>query len=180
MGAHRPSGARFFCSRGALAALALAVAPAHAVTVILASPGGGPNQQISIQVGSGGGAIDVVGFTLPANQVADGTEITGTPSVEIEVSARRANPNTATYTLTVDSSQPLVNGAHAIPFTLFRWTTSDADIPAGTFDGTANQLLLQFQNSRRISNTHTFIYANTVVPEPGTYLGQVTYTLSAP
>jgi len=160
-----------------LSFLALVAMPAaQAVTVVI--PAGSP--QATLRIGSAGATIDTVTFTVPGTGTADGTPVTGSPSIFVQVSARRAGGPARTYTLSVNSATPLANGADTLPFTSFSWTTTDADIPAGTFNGTAAQVLMQFQNNRTISNTHTFVYDNTQVLAPGTYTGQLVYTLSQP
>lgn len=157
--------------------VALAAVPAaQAVTVVI--PSGTP--RITLRVGSAGLTIDTVTFNIAGTSTADGTPVTGAPTMFVEVTARRAGGPARTYTLSVSSVAPLVNGADTLPFTNFSWTTSDGDIPAGTFNGTATQVLMSFQNNRAISNTHTFVYNNTPVLAPGTYTGQLVYTLSGP
>jgi hypothetical protein len=167
---------------------------AAAVTVIINDrcPGGGggggggggqPCSQVFIQVGSPGGTIDVVTFDVPGAIAGTGTPITGLPSLGVILRARRTNNPQAgpmTATLSADSSQPLANGPHEIPFSEFGWQSSDEDIPSGTFDGSVSQVLLQFEASREITVTQTFTYQNSLLLEPGTYQGRVTYTLALP
>jgi hypothetical protein len=76
---------------------------------------------------------------------------------------------------------PLSNGSGgSIPLTSISWTSSDGSIPSGSFNGTASQLLASFPSPARITDTHTFTFANDTLYDPGTYNGQITYTWSAP
>ena len=166
----------------ALLALILAVPvwlpePAYGVTIIL---GDRANPRIRIRVGAPGGTVSLVSFTVPANQVGDGTEIQDPTAILVQVEFRASPANCCTATLTADSSTALNNGSgDTIAFTEIRWETSDADIPSGQFTGGV-QTLMSFLNNRRIFNDHTFYYRNTQVYAPGTYDGTVTYTLSVP
>ncbi len=166
----------------ALLALTLAVPvwlpePAYGVTVIL---GNRANPRIRIRVGAAGGTVSLVSFTVPANQVGDGTEVVDPTTILVRVVFRASPANSRTATLTADSSIPLNNGlGDTIPFTEIRWEASDPDIPSGQFTGGV-QTLMSFMNNRRIFNNHTFYYRNTQVYAAGTYDGTVTYTLSVP
>ena len=132
--------------------------------------------EVSIQVGTITG-VTTVTHELPASQVGDGTPITGTPEdVLIEASARPAG-----FMITVDSSTPLSNGTHTIPFTDISWTAKKGDIPSGRFNGTSTQVILQPNlGMQRVKDRFTFIYDNTRVVPYGTYAGSVTYTVSVP
>ena len=120
-----------------------------------------------------------VNFTIPSTNVGDGTPVTGAPRIRVLVAARAAPPNSRSVELVADSSNPLTNGRSPIPFTTISWSSSDADIPSGTFNG-GIQLLMSFLNSRIIFSNHTFSYSNSQILEAGTYTGTVTYTLSMP
>ena len=86
--------------------------------------------EVSIQVGAKTG-VTTVTHDLPASQVGDGSPITGTPdNVLIEASARPTG-----FIITVDSSTPLSNGAHMIPFTDISWTAKKGDIPSPNLEG---------------------------------------------
>ena len=132
--------------------------------------------EVSIQVGAQTG-VTTVTHDLPASQVGDGTPITGTPDdVLIEASARPTG-----FIISVDSSTPLTNGTHTIPFTDISWTAKKGDIPSGRFNGTSAQVILQPNPSRRrVKDRFTFIYDNARVVPYGTYTGSVTYTVSVP
>jgi len=160
----------------ALAAFLLFATAAEAITIVLPDA---PRPRIRIQVGGPGGGIDVVTFTVPATNVGDGTPVTNPTPIEVRVEFRAAPANSRTAVLTANSSTPLSNGVDTIPFTTISWTSSDPDIPSGTFNGGV-QTLMSFLNSRRVTSFHTFTYANDVVVAAGTYTGRVTYTLTAP
>lgn len=157
-----------------LACCAALLAPAHATTFTVA-PG---SRALLVQIGSSGATIDTVTFTLTAANVGSGTPVVGTPGILVNVAAR--DTVTRTVQLVADSSVPLSNGASTLPFTQISWTASDADIPSGTFSGSAGQLIVQFPTNFQLFNTHTFRYANTQVLQPGTYTGRVRYTVTMP
>jgi hypothetical protein len=132
--------------------------------------------EVSIRVGARTGVTTVI-HDVPASQVGDGTPITGTPDdVLIEASARPTS-----FIITVDSSSPLSNGTHTIPFTDISWTAKKGDIPSGRFNGMSTQVILQpSPGMQKVKDWLTFIYDNTRVVPYGTYTGSVTYTVSVP
>lgn len=139
------------------------------------------NPKITIQVGSPGGQIDAVTFTVPSTNPGDGTPVIGSNviTISLEIQATASNPLTAF--LTVNSATPLNNGrGSTIPASKIRWTASDGEIPSGAFAGTGNQLLASYTSSISVSDRHTFYYANDTVYDAGTYTGQVTYTWFVP
>lgn len=137
------------------------------------------NSSLSIRIGKGN--ISTVTFVVPAANTADGTPVTGSEQIDISLVIQAPASNPMTGFLSVDSSIPLSNGAGgSIPLTSISWTASDGDIPSGSFNGTANQLLASFPGPTRITDTHTFTFANDALYDPGTYNGQITYTWSAP
>jgi hypothetical protein len=98
-----------------------------------------------------------------------------------------SNASGAAATLTANSSVPLNNGSGGtIPFTQIRWTSSGngdtgaQPFPAGTFTGSASQLIGTIARNRWSESCLSFSYLNTTIPPAGTYTGTVTYTLSAP
>ena len=98
-----------------------------------------------------------------------------------------SNASGAAATLTANSSAPLTNAAgDTIPFTQIRWTSSGngdtgaQPFPAGTFAGTASQVIGTIARNRWSESCLSFSYLNTTTPAGGTYNGTVTYTLSAP
>lgn len=145
----------------------------------------GPPPQLHLAVGTLGPAVDTVTFTVPAGGAGSGVPIAGSQTVVIEVAVRRGGGpggGPTTVLLTADSSSPLTSGPFSIPLTDISWSSSGGVIPSGTFDGSANQLLLSFfapnGNTRR-EDTHTFFYANSTVYAAGTYTGTVVYTATA-
>jgi hypothetical protein len=136
---------------------------------------------MSIRIGSPGGTINRVTFDVPVANTGDGTPVSGSEQIDIDLVIRAPAATPLTGFLTVDSSVPLSNGAGgSIPLTSISWTASDGSIPSGSFNGTSNQLLASFPSSARITETHTFTFANDTLYDPGTYNGQITYTWSAP
>jgi hypothetical protein len=150
---------------------------------------------VYIQVGSGtislpglpaggpGGVQEVV-FNLPAGvQAGDGTSLIGTPVIPVAFLGYSGR-NQANLLVTVDSSGGLTSGRGGrMPFSEFSWTTRDGDIPAGQFNGSANQLLVSYRGRGRrvrgIVDFLTFSYANNAVYPPGSYTGRVVYTVTS-
>ena len=139
----------------------------------------GNNTSLSIRIG--GGNISTVTFDVPAATTGSGTPVSGSQQIDIRLVIRAPATEPLTGFLTVDSSVPLSNGAGgAIPLTSISWTSSDGSIPSGSFNGSTSQLLASFPSAARITDTHTFTFANDTLYDPGTYNGQITYTWSAP
>lgn len=152
---------------------------AAAAVFILNNPG--KNSSVSIRIGNPGGVISMVTFDVPVASTGDGTPVSGSEQIEIDLVIRAPASNPVTGFLSVDSSVPLSNGAGgSIPLTSISWTASEGDIPSGSFNGSASQLLASFPSSANITDTHTFTFANDTLYDPGTYNGQITYTWSAP
>jgi hypothetical protein len=108
---------------------------------------------------------------------------TACPANNVRIWARArslaASPRTAT--LTVNSSGGIVSGASVIPFTEFSWITSGGtEIPSGSFSGSTSQPLLSFSTSNEVSVCLLFQFANSTIYPPGTYTGQLTYSLQMP
>jgi hypothetical protein len=88
--------------------------------------------------------------------------------------------------LTVSTPAGLLNAAaDAIPFSTISWTSSgigdaSSTIPAGTFSGAANQLLLSVPRNQWFESCLTFSYSNAAAYAAGTFNGRATYTLTAP
>jgi hypothetical protein len=176
----------------AVAALLLCVADGAAITIVV----GNTPTRVSLRVGSPGGQIDLVTFTIPAANVGDGVPITGTVppqpglgalcpanTVYVEVEGRASPANSRTVTLAVDSSTPLSNGIQTIPFTQIDWISTGlppVTVPSGTFSGGAGQVLVSFQNSRVALQCLQFRYLNQNVVGAGTYSGRVVYGVTMP
>ena len=139
--------------------------------------------EISIRVGANRTTSEVE-FTVPAAQLGSGSPVTGSPRIRIVLVVRASGANPMTATLSVNSlSNPLTNtsgSGSTIPFSDISWTSQDGDIPAGTYNGTTNQVIVSFPSSRRIRDRHTFSYANTRDVEAGEYMGTVIYTWAIP
>ena len=141
----------------------------------------GAPPEISIRVGSGGRNISRVDFLVPSADIGSGIPVDSNRKINIRLVIRAPAANPLTGFLTVDSSTPLDNGSGAtIPASEISWTARSGDIPSGSFAGTSNQPLASFTSSARVTDRHTFSYANRNIYDAGTYNGQVTYTWSAP
>jgi hypothetical protein len=99
----------------------------------------------------------------------------------------RSTTNTGAATVTANSATPLSNGSgQTLPFTQIRWTSSGngdsgaQPFPAGTFTGTASQVIGTINRNQWAESCLSFSYLNTTTPAGGTYNGTVTYTLSTP
>ncbi len=162
----------------ALVAALLVIQPASAAITFI---GFGPLPVVGIRVGPPVG-VATVSFNVPAALVGSGTPITGTPTIFIAALARfPASDPPPVFTVSVDSSTPLSNGAATIPMTEFSWTSQDGDIPNGTFQGTASQVIFGPATAAIVvSDQLTFSFANDQVYDVGTYVGKVTYTAAVP
>ena len=135
---------------------------------------------LSIQVGDKK-KITEVDFDVIANDVGNSIPVQGKKKIKFTLILRATAANPLTGFLTVDSATPLSNGSGGfMPITEIRWNAKDGDIPSGRFTGTTNQPLATFVSSRRVTDTHDFLYLNQNVYDPGVYTGQVTYTWAAP
>jgi len=164
---------------GPLAGLLLLATLAQPAGALVTVTGSFPIPQLSLFVGTGGGTVDTVSFTVPAAEVGSGNAVVGTPSIVFSVRLR-ARANVPDFELSVDSSAGLGSGANSIPMTEIAWDSLDGDIPAGQFQGVAGQHLIDVSPQTRVQDTLTFRYLNTTVPPDGTYTGTVTYTFSRP
>ena len=184
--------------RAALLATAalLAPVPASALTVVVADNA----PEIALRVGATGATISVVNFAVAAATAGTGTAVLGTTvaasgsaqapnfgtacaanNVRIWARARSTAASPRTATLTVNSTGGIASGANTIPFTDFSWVSSGGvEIPSGAFTGAASQPLLSFATSREISVCLRFQFANTTIYPPGTYTGQLVYSLQMP
>lgn len=139
------------------------------------------DSSLSIHLGTGGPNIASVDFDVPVSSIGDGTPVSGSRKIKIQLEIRTTAASPLTGYLTVDTSIPLSNGTGGtIPLSSISWESRSGDIPAGTFSGTGNQLLATFPGPVRVMDWHSFNFANDTVYDPGTYNGQITYTWSAP
>lgn len=139
------------------------------------------DSSLSIHLGTGGPNIARVDFNVPLANIGDGTPVSGSRQIKIQLEIRSTAARPLTGYLTVDSSIPLSNGAGGtLPLSSISWTSRSGDIPPGSFSGTSNQLLATFPGSARIMDWLNFSFANDALYDPGTYSGQITFTWSAP
>jgi hypothetical protein len=139
------------------------------------------DSSLSIHIGTGGPNIASVDFDVPVTNIGDGTTVSGSRRIKIQLEIRATAASPLTGYLTVDTSIPLSNGTGGtIPLSSISWTSRSGDIPAGTFSGSGNQLLATFPSPARIMDWHSFTFANDTLYDPGIYSGQITYTWSAP
>lgn len=139
-----------------------------------------PRPLVYLSIGPRGSRIGEVSFRIRSRDLGNGTQLRGRPDMWIMAANRARRSNSRVAVLTVNSSIPLRNGTHTTPFTSISWTARFNDIPAGRFDGSNNQFLFSFPNSRIILDRHRFFYDNADILEAGTYTGRVTYTLTMP
>lgn len=188
------------CSRLRVAVLVSALwlaAPASAAPVIIIPPG---ERGIGIAVGSAGGTIDLVSFSVPTAQIGNGVPITGDKTIYLEVGT--ALPNNTPVLLTADTVLPLADGIDNIPFSQITLLGSFGTATVGgsctssqpglgnfgpiTLGGGAGQIIYSFPvnafNGQRDSacSVLSFTYANTQNVAAGTYSGRVRFTVTAP
>ena len=140
------------------------------------------------QLGSGV-ALAMNSNSTQSRSLLDGYITCPNPGQQVLIGAsyrRSGAGQPASATLSVASPVSLTNSAgDVIPFTQISWTVSAAGssqpnvIPAGTFNG-GTQILATIPANRYIENCHSFIFANNALRAPGTYTGQVQYTISSP
>lgn len=178
------------------AALTLAVLPATAITVVI----GDAAPQIALRVGATGNRISQVSFNVVAASAGTGAPVSGTtnaaagsaqapnfgvacPANNVMLWARARSTAAAprTASLTVNSSGGVASGANMIPFTDFSWITSGGtELASGAFTGSTSQPLLSVSTSSEIRVCLLFQFANATIYPPGTYSGQLTYSLQMP
>ncbi len=181
-------------------ALALLLAPAGAaqavITTTLLTLSG---NRLTLRVGSTGGTIDNVAFTVSgANLQPSPAPVTRPDTVTVLLTADKALLALAVTTvrLTVTAAPglgcttPTSCGSTSIPFSTISWvsTNPDAtglDIQSGSFNasGSPQQLaqfplpLLSLLSARtEMNNALRFRYANSTLYPSGTYTGRVTFT----
>lgn len=126
-----------------------------------------------------------VGNAVPqpmAMVVADSTPSDSCQPSEVVIGVlyrRGNNGNVATLTATPGT---LTSGSSTIPFSEIGWISNSRDpqaMASGAFNG-ASQSFSGYAANTYYESCLTFRYANSAVVEAGTYIGRVTYTLSAP
>lgn len=129
------------------------------------------------------GQVNEVVFNFPASVLpGDGTPIVGTPEMPVAVLGYSGGGR-ARFTVTMNSSVPLVNGSgNTLPFNEISWTTRDGDIPGGRFNQGAAQTFfnmnIAYPRGRGVIDYLTFRYDNDTVYPAGTYTGRVVYTIA--
>ena len=149
-------------------------------------------------------AVNVVSLTVPAAQVGNGTSLAMTSNssaaqsfydghtfctlpgeVYIGGFFRRPGGPGRPASLTVNTPLTLTAAGDSIPFNKISWISSGIGdtgaqpIPSGSFTG-GTQTLASFLENTWNESCHRFSYLNDQVVAAGTYIGQATYTLSAP
>ncbi|HSD96929.1 MAG TPA: hypothetical protein VLB06_07290 [Sulfuricaulis sp.] len=122
-----------------------------------------------------------VTFTVPAAQVGNGTPVVGTPTLEFEMSVRRARfgPN-LTATMTATAPATLASGGNSIPITAISWTSvaiagspgGTTVIPNGSFVAGPQTIVTRTTTgggSFYAGGALTFRFANAAVYPQGTY-----------
>jgi hypothetical protein len=140
-----------------------------------------PPSEVGLQVDAAGAGVTTVGFAITAANAGNGVAIAGAPAnIWVAAWARQAGCAVKNATLTVTTPANLVSGGNTIPFNTISWTTTDADIAAGTYAAPGTITLATFQNCRLVANQHTFSFDNVNTYAAGTYNGTATYTVSMP
>lgn len=134
---------------------------------------------ISFRVGTAGGTVDDVEFTVAAANVGTGTDVARTNAGGAAIPVSLIS-NVGNVTLAAaGSGTGLVSGANTLPWSEIDGTSSDAanfPVPAV---GASTVLTATAGIINRAANW-TFTYDNTNTVAAGTYNGTVTYTASAP
>ncbi len=147
---------------------------------------------LSFQVGATGATIDLIDFSPTAAQVGDGNPVAGTGGdltggkVTVIV---KSNAGQVTIRETNDSTGAgLSNGTTNISYSEILTATNDGNLPfpilSDAGGNTSSPVLQGASNVTNRSAEWTYTYANTTIPEPGTYGatggggGRVTYTAS--
>ena len=152
-------------------------ATAGAVTFAINPP---PNE-VGLQVGNPGAGVTTVAFAITPANAGDGVAIAGAPAnIPVIAWARHGGCASRAALLTVTTPANLVSGGNTIPFNTISWTTTDADIVAGTYAAPGTLTLANFQNCQQVANQHTFSFVNVNTYAAGTYNGTATYTVTMP
>lgn len=148
---------------------------------------------LRFRVGAAGGTIDLVQFAPTAEQVGDSVSVAGTGgtpgpgAVDVQV---RSNAGQIGITAAPAVAAGLNDGGvNTIAFTEITTSTSAGTVPAPTLINGTSAVANVTLNAGNITNRDavwTYSYANTTIPEAGTYggvnvrNGRVTYTASSP
>ena len=146
---------------------------------------------LSFQVGATGATIDLIDFSPTAAQVGDGNPVAGTGGdllggkVTVIV---KSNAGQVTIRETNDSGGAgLSNGTTNISYSEILTATNDGNLPFPILSDAGGNTSSPVLTAGAVTNRSaewTYTYANTTIPEPGTYGatggggGRVTYTAS--
>ena len=175
-----------------LIAITVFAAMLWAISLVFAESASGPSPKsarlnfqvtipsiVQLQIGSAGGTIDTVHFN-----VTDFADVQPTIAGDLApvVKVHTVVASGAAVNLTANSSTPMNDGAgHDLPFTTISYAgTGDFSAVSGTFNGTAAQSIWSSTGRVNLNGTFAFTYHNSDTYDPGTYNGQVTYTLASP
>ena len=175
---HRRLTKGLFATKAVVAGAVWLTVQASAAPVIIIPPG---ERGIGIAVGSAGGTIDLVSFSVPTAQVGTGVPIAGDKTIYLEVGAEL--PNNTPVLVTADTVLPLAAGVNTIPFSEITLLGSFGTATVGgsctssqpglgnfgpiTLGGGAGQIIYAFPvnafNGQRDSacSVLSFTYANT-------------------
>ncbi|MCU0926463.1 MAG: hypothetical protein MUF44_10615 [Hydrogenophaga sp.] len=123
--------------------------------------------------------VDLLSYDYSGNVAALGN---GTDSAAQAVNVRVLGNNGQIQIAAAGSGTGLVNSlipAEVIPWTEILATSSAATFAVPAVGGTANPTLSAGRVTNRTA-VWNFAYSNSVIPAPGTYTGQVTYTATMP
>ena len=149
-----------------------------------------------LQVGTGtsvanNATVDMITFDVPAANVGDSTQISGTGGTAGGGTAAtvvvKGNNGQVTLTETNNGTTGLSNGTDSISYSEIQTTSSNTSLPAPALSNASGNTSLPTVASK-ITNqtaTWTYKYLNTTTPPAGTYGtstngGRVTYTATMP
>ena len=137
------------------------------------------------RVGTAGSTVDLVTFDFSAGGVdlGSGTPLAATSGGAVDV--QLLTNATGSINIAASTGGPLSNGGTGtISFTEITTTVSAGNIPAPDLADGASAPVVFSDGAGDHSGTWTFQYANTGIPEEGTYggagVGTVTYTATLP
>ncbi len=131
-------------------------------------------QFLSFRVGTAGGTIDLVEFTLTGAQVGTTTDIARTNAGGAAIPVQLISNGGDVSVAAVGSGTGLTDGTNVIPWTEIDGTTSVPLFPIPAVGATVNVLAVNGVVNRTAD--WTFVYDNTNTVAAATYNGTVTYT----
>lgn len=137
------------------------------------------------RVGTAGSTVDLVTFDFSAggSELGTGTPLAATSGGTVDV--QLVTNTTGNVDISASTGGPLTNGGTGtISFAEITTTEGSGDIPAPALTDGASTPVSFTGGAGNHTDTWTFQYANTGVPEEGTYggagVGTVTYTATLP